>query len=428
MHEKILIKFIPLILLAALVFAGVSLFHHTQVAYGVNVGPSFCNISATFNCDAVNASSWSTLFGVPLASYGLAFYLGIFLFWLAARDRDLVPSEIFAEVLFAQALLATLFSVFLFAISEIQIGAICLMCVGMYLSNFALLLVAYGLLVKPNKSLVASFFSGLKNSFKLPFVFILGSDRLSSNQNSMIKGYVCGAAALMIGILFTPKFIYAVFYSNKQEQQTFEQLMEVAWKDWQSEIQVDIPWDAESYSDFSRGPENAPIRIVEFADFECSACRSFYRGFEEIIKEFPGKIHYVYRNYPLDNKCNPLIQVEKHKSACFLSAATFCAAEQGKFWNLAHFIFYAGSIDSGAEPGVIRTEVEDYVASLSIDVEAFKQCLAADRINAKIAADLAEGNRLGVTGTPSIWINGKKVRASHPIIIKNLIQRFLKKS
>jgi uncharacterized membrane protein len=117
----------------------VALYEHVIYRYGLATGPSFCNISRHINCEAVNASEWSVFLGVPIASYGLFFYIAVLgLLWVSGPGRR-VSDEQSNQVVFVGALVGSIVSLALFAISELIIGALCLLCLGLYLITFALL-------------------------------------------------------------------------------------------------------------------------------------------------------------------------------------------------------------------------------------------------------------------------------------------------
>lgn len=81
----------------------------------------------------------------------------------------------------------------------------------------------------------------------------------------------------------------------------------------------------------SIGPKTAPITIVEFSDFQCPYCRVAAISLKTVMQRFPGKVRLVFRNYPLDNSCNRMMQRPLHTNPCEAAKAAYCAKDQGKF-------------------------------------------------------------------------------------------------
>lgn len=115
----------------------VALQQHVVYVNGFETGPSFCHLNAHFNCEAVNASEWSSVFGVPVASYGIFFYTLLLLGSVCATAKERILSlQAWSGIVLVLSTIASFLSIALFAISEIFIGALCLMCIGLYLVNF----------------------------------------------------------------------------------------------------------------------------------------------------------------------------------------------------------------------------------------------------------------------------------------------------
>ena len=140
-----------------------------------------------------------------------------------------------------------------------------------------------------------------------------------------------------------------------------------------------------------RGPEDAPIVMVEFSDFECPFCRQTLPVLEEILEAYDGQIRFVYRQFPL---------TDIHPRAQKAAEASLCADEQGEFWPMHDLLF--------AEP--IELEVASIkvkAASLGLDQEQFDNCLDSAQYAERVDQEIAEGFSLGVNGTPTIIINGR---------------------
>jgi len=157
----------------------------------------------------------------------------------------------------------------------------------------------------------------------------------------------------------------------------------------------------------SMGDPNAPVKIVVFEDFQCSACKNFAELIEpSIISELvdTGKVHYTFRNYPfLDDGSNI-------KDSDNAAMATMCANEQGKFWEMNQLLFANYGYGPG---GFSKKRLSAFAESLGLDVEEFDTCINDKRYKDEIDSDLQAGLSLGVTGTPSVYVNGVIVRPGY---------------
>jgi protein-disulfide isomerase len=161
-----------------------------------------------------------------------------------------------------------------------------------------------------------------------------------------------------------------------------------------------------TFGDYHKGVPNAPIQIVEFADFECPACKMVSRVVKGALEKYEGRYFFVFKNYPLDKSCNPNMTRELHQYACVAAHFARCAGEQGKFWEASDLLFLREA-DSGEL--TTRSLVEEASKELSIDEEAVGSCMNSKRYESVVLDDIQEGERVGLQGTPSIWVNGRFV-------------------
>jgi len=141
----------------------------------------------------------------------------------------------------------------------------------------------------------------------------------------------------------------------------------------------------------SRGPAAAPVTIVEFADFECPFCGGFYPTLKLIEKNYADKVRLVYRQFPLTNM---------HPNAQKAAEASLCANEQGRFWEYYDALFSDQSRLS--VPALKQT-----AQTLGLNSAAFNTCLDSGKHAATIQKDKDEARKIGVSGTPTVFINGR---------------------
>lgn len=134
------------------------------------------------------------------------------------------------------------------------------------------------------------------------------------------------------------------------------------------------------------------VTLVEFADFECEACRAAYPTVKKILNEYQGKITFVLRNFPL------------HGNSILAAQAAEAAGEQDKFWAMYDLLFTKQS--EWGEKQVPQTELfTQYATTLGLDIKKFTATLQSDRYRDKIMRDKNDGLALGVKGTPTFFLN-----------------------
>jgi protein-disulfide isomerase len=148
-----------------------------------------------------------------------------------------------------------------------------------------------------------------------------------------------------------------------------------------------------------RGAADAPVTIVEFSDFECPFCKQTRPTLKQLLERYPGKVRLAYRDFPLDSI---------HPQARRAAEAARCAHDQGKFWEY-HDVLFTQS------PQLALEDLRRYAGQVGLDVTKFDGCLAAGVHKAAVQRDLDEGNRLGVTGTPAFFINGRTLTGAQPL-------------
>jgi len=155
----------------------------------------------------------------------------------------------------------------------------------------------------------------------------------------------------------------------------------------------------------SLGEANAPATIEVFEDFQCPACKSFTESIETLVVQnliSTGKARYVFHNYPfLDG--NGVGSGESDQAA----NAAMCANEQDKFWDM-HSIIYANW--TGEKQGNLSNRrLQAMAESIGLDMAAFNGCFNANKYKSDIQTDFDKGQEMGVTGTPTVFVNGNPV-------------------
>ena len=156
----------------------------------------------------------------------------------------------------------------------------------------------------------------------------------------------------------------------------------------------------------SKGPEDAPVVIVEFSDFECPYCGRATATLAALMDRYPERIRFVYKDFPLPN----------HPNAFKAAEAGHCAHEQGMFWELHDRLF---AMQDALDVESLKT----YADELGLDTGAFNACLDEGRHAQSVDRDMAAGRSYGATSTPTLFINGRPVLGALPLDVFDRIVR-----
>jgi protein-disulfide isomerase len=149
----------------------------------------------------------------------------------------------------------------------------------------------------------------------------------------------------------------------------------------------------------SKGSEKAPVTIVKFEDFHCPFCKQVQPTFNELLSRYDGKVRLVHKDLPLESI---------HPQARQAAEAARCAYEQGKFWEY-HDKLYANS------PKASANDLKSYAKEVDLNVDSFDGCFTSGKYKAVVQQDLNEAAQLGLTGTPTVFINGREISGNQPL-------------
>jgi protein-disulfide isomerase len=147
----------------------------------------------------------------------------------------------------------------------------------------------------------------------------------------------------------------------------------------------------------SIGGKDAPVTIVEFSDFQCPFCRAAENSLKAVKDRYGDKVRLVYLDFPLG----------MHAHAMDAARAGRCAGEQGKFWQFHDAMF---ADQSKLTPADLKADAKN----LGLDTKAFDACFDSNKYDAQIHKDMSQGTALGVTATPTFYINGRQVLGAQP--------------
>jgi protein-disulfide isomerase/uncharacterized membrane protein len=418
-----------LVLVLSLLNAGISgllLFQHRGYGGGMAVVEQVCGPGTESGCAVVARSSWSVLLGVPLAAWGVVFGLSLaLLFFLAllAGPGARNASAALALVALGAALVG---DVVLFFIQLLVIKAFCKLC----LLTYALNAVSFLLLFKTRRdgAVLGEAWSGGEGRVAfagwVAGTLAVAGAVLAADRALALREQRAQAAVILGGLPSPAPSASALPLAPGSEAQRYQEEAQAAQEQARRLQEIlDDPQKLDQYMadkaarEFDQGPvqtidlktapskgaAQAPIRIVEYSDFLCPFCRSVASGFAQYLPTTGNRVILYFKNYPLDKTCNPDLQQTVHPGACLLAFGAVCAHEQGKFWPYHDRVFAEPPANPQAK------DVSAIAGQAGLDTAAFEACMASALPKERVAADVAEGKKGQVQGTPTLFINGKRL-------------------
>lgn len=239
---------------------------------------------------------------------------------------------------------------------------------------------------------------------------------MEAEQKSFDKNkLILPAAILIAAFLVSGSIIYGDKLSGGKKTAQIQQGADAVGEDGQK---VDVSADDDAFL----GDKKAKVVLIEFSDFQCPFCRRFWKETLPLLKkEFidTGKIKFVYRDFPLSF----------HPSAQPAAEATECAEEQNKFWEMHDKIFEEQEkLGQGTEQFAV-SDIKKWAGQIDLDKTKFNQCLDSAKYKAEVEKDSADGAAAGVSGTPTVFVNGKRIVGAQPFsVFKAAIEEELNKN
>lgn len=148
------------------------------------------------------------------------------------------------------------------------------------------------------------------------------------------------------------------------------------------------------------GSPDSKVRIIEYGDIQCPACGGAHPGLKKISEDYGDKIGFVFRNFPLTSI---------HPNALAAATVVEAAGLQGKYWEMNNLLYETQTSWSNLSTDDRTGRFNGYAQQLNLNMDTFKKDLESTNISKKIAYDQALGRKQGVSGTPSIFVNGTKI-------------------
>lgn len=203
------------------------------------------------------------------------------------------------------------------------------------------------------------------------------------------------APLLIIGIVLVAALLFAWYmFSSSKTEPTAANANSAAKSPTPAKtpIPVDAPRGADPPN--QSGSPNAAVTLEEFADFQCGSCAAAHAPLNEVKAAYGTKIRFIFRNFPLS----------MHDKADDAALAVEAAGMQSKFWDMQNMLF------ANQKAWILKPEYKqiwkDYAGKIGLDVEKWERDMTGMAARGRVNADLERGKALGITGTPTLYVNG----------------------
>jgi protein-disulfide isomerase/uncharacterized membrane protein len=376
-------------LLPILCLVGAALAIHLAV---IHYGVWFGNLSlgavcgaAGGDCGGVVASRFGQLLGVPVAIWGLAFYVvaGTLALALVLLRREETPP--FARALLWISAVALAFDAYLGWVMWARLETMCPLCIATYAVNLLILVI------------VALERRGARgdDAWRLlsPDLRVLADPLHPSYHREALKLVLAGGAAAALMVVFLGSLAIRTVAARGEEAQMRRLVEHLPGAE-----SIFVPTQGRP----ARGPATAPVTIVVFSDFLCDRCREASQYLEVVAANHRRDVRVVYRQLPGEIACNPNALTSPHPGACRLAAAAECAHLQNRFWEFHDAVFRNTA-------KISPERIPSYLSRAGIDRDRYQASLADSAWAAQVRGDVALAQSLGVNVTPTLFINGRAI-------------------
>lgn len=369
------------LLILGLLISSYLLYRHSILVNHLSGKIDICSTFFGSGCDGALMSQVGTQMGLSLAGWGIIYYaLMIMLLLLPSFLGNSYKANTLLPV-FTLALIASLGSISFLAVMFFNQNLFCPFCLIIHCINLLLFLC----LIKITGYTFRTFFSKTRDEVVSLFKF------RTSKRDVIIKWLGFATFILLTICMYTGLQIISVNTPSidpKEIITVYDQMP--AQK---------IPIET---GDPIFGSTAAPVKIAVFSDFQCPSCRYFSQVIHELNKLYYGRFYVVFKYFPLCTDCNLLVTKNIHPEACKASFAAVAANEQGKFWQF-HDLLFSVNLNEKKETFFSMAR------SLNLDTMKFEKAFSSEAARDKVSQSIQEGVKLNITGTPTVYLNDKKV-------------------
>ena len=363
------------------------------IYYESNYNPyalsSFCSINDLVDCDGVAKTTASQFFGIPLAYWGMFFYLFVLMLLFVDKLKNIKFLNFLSvfkrpmSYISALGLISFLISVYLAFDSVFILHKICILCFFTYILNTLIALIATdfenGGFIKSIKESFEDFITGVKE-YTIHFI-----------------------VALLAGItLLTYTTTTNIFTPQVKKMKSIKTFLNMEVNPY-------------AVSGNNLGNPNAPIKVKLYSDFACPMCFAYNIMIHKAVKEL-GNVYIEPHNLPLDRECNKYLRKQVHKNGCRYARYAVAAKNQGKYWDMSTLLFEHHPKND--------EEAIQLAKKIDLNIDTFKRDIQSRETMKKITDDIDYAVSQGVVATPTIVIDGERYLGIKPYYeLKELIEK-----
>ena len=358
--------------------------HILVVSTSGNVPEStLCSASGTINCDAILRSDYSVIFGYfPSAVLGLMGFVFVLWFVVNGLINERARKTAWAAlVLYFFAAIG--FSWYYAYIMMFEVDFICPWCIVVHIVNLL--------------SLVIVLVVAIKNRRK----FLLREISTRAERFYLVVGGIALSLLVFFGSVQWEKSLSFSDVKEQYETLVNDPLVIKALVTGSHDYQIPITPEDPVY-----GAASAPHAIIVFSDFKCPVCARTDAFLKRLVDKNPGILKLVYMNYPLSRECNPAVLGDLHPEGCTIARAAYAAyilGGQKAFWEYGQRLFDS---QKKLKPKMLPQFAKD----LNLNLKKFAELMRPDSVAAqKVKQDVKVGMDLGITATPQIFFEGKRI-------------------
>lgn len=366
------------LLLAIGVFTYLSI-HHYQIKTGLAGDESICSISSKVNCDLAATSSFSELFNIPIAVWGAVFHLILFsfiLFYKLGWSDDSIYLRFTTRFMLGSAAAV---SIIMAGISIFAVKAACPFCIATYVLSFISLFLGWNLITPDTKESIN--FGSYLNEYKSHLIALICVPALSW----VVSGMALNHYGLDEMLKYVPEKLAV----------------------WQNSAVQNL----DPNLGISNKVTNPKHTLVEYADFKCPHCKMASQTIGRFLNTRTD-ILFIFKPYPLDGNCNANAGPKGDGSRCAFAAYALCSEKIAqKGLDVTHWLFDNQQEFSSITDG--KTLLPRIQEKFGIDPKVLGECADSAETYDALTKSTQEGNLAGVEGTPTIYLDGKKLPWGH---------------
>lgn len=422
--------------------SGLLLLQHHGESRAVAAVNQVCGEGETSGCEDVARSPWSSFAGLPVAAYGLAFYLSVVLLLALAL---LAPADLrdpLCGVVLVALGVSLLVDLGLLGVQAFLVKAFCVLCLLTYALSagaFIALLPARAGAASVGRSASRPEGRLAAGGWALGTLAVVGAvlavNAVLEARAAQRQAHLLGAPAPLPsanpgrpgsgaestpppavpspsapGLSPSPAAPPADAQYWRERAETLQATLddpqkleayfgEKARREFEAATPVEFDLDGAP----AKGSATAPVKVVEFSDFLCPFCRNLGLALAQFVPQAGGRVAVYFKNFPLDKSCNPTLPGSTHPGACNVALGAVCARYQGKF-EAYHDKVFETELRNPQPADVVRLAGE-----AGLNATALEGCLDDPQTKADLEKEIAEGNRVGIKATPTVYVNGKKL-------------------